>query len=40
VAGAGVEVTDREAPAVVDIPAGETVPDVPERMLQFFGLDG
>jgi hypothetical protein len=36
----GWEVTDREALAVMDIPTGETVVEIPDRMLQFFGLEG
>jgi hypothetical protein len=36
----GWEVTDREALAEMDIPTGETVVEIPDRMLQFFGLEG
>jgi hypothetical protein len=36
----GWEVTDREALSVMDIPVGETVVEIPDRMLQFFGLEG
>lgn len=36
----GWEVTDREALAEMDIPAGGTVVKIPDRMLQFFGLEG
>ena len=36
----GWEVTDQEALAEMDIPAGETVVEIPDRMLQFFGLEG
>ena len=36
----GWEVTDPEALAEMDIPAGETVVEIPDRMLQFFGREG
>lgn len=36
----GWEVTDRDALAVMEIPAGETVVEIPDRMLQFFGREG
>ncbi|MBG6139888.1 hypothetical protein [Longispora fulva] len=31
-------VTDPEALALMDIPAGETSVEIPDRMIQFFGL--
>ena len=36
----GWEVTDPEALATMDIPAGETAVEIPDRMLQFFGREG
>jgi hypothetical protein len=36
----GWVVTDPGALAVMDIPAGETVVEIPDRMLQFFSLEG
>jgi hypothetical protein len=36
----GWEVTDPEALAAMDIPAGETAVEIPDRMLQFFGREG
>lgn len=36
----GWEVTDSDALAQMDIPAGETVVEIPDRMLQFFGQEG
>ena len=36
----GWEVTDPEALAQMDIPAGETVVEIPDRMLQFFRQEG
>jgi hypothetical protein len=33
----GWAVTDPEALAQMDIPAGETVVEIPDRMIQFFG---
>jgi hypothetical protein len=35
----GWEVTDPEALTAMDIPAGETVVEIPDRMLQFFGRE-
>ncbi len=36
----GWAVSDPEALAQMDIPAGETVVEIPDRMLQFFGREG
>ncbi len=36
----GWVVTDPEALAQMDIPAGETVVEIPNRMLRFFGQEG
>lgn len=36
----GWEVTDPEALAQMDIRAGETVVEIPDRMLQFFRQEG
>ena len=36
----GWVVTDLEALAQMDIPAGETVVEIPDRMLRFFGQEG
>lgn len=35
----GWAVTDRDALAAMDIPAGETCVEIPDRMLQFFKED-
>lgn len=36
----GWAVTDPEVLAQMDIPAGETAVEIPDRMIQFFGQDG
>lgn len=36
----GWEVTDPDALAQMDIPAGETAVEIPDRMLQFFRQEG
>lgn len=33
----GWVVTDPEALSIMDVPGGETVVEIPDRMLQFFG---
>jgi hypothetical protein len=36
----GWKATDPEALAAMDIPSGETVVEIPDQMLQFFGREG